>query len=150
MLVDANGEEADDVLVDVGLALQLGNRRGRRIDVESDVVRLAILGDAIGQVAKTPGLRPDDLPAIVFDDLGSVFRQRIDLGLGQVLTREENMLVERHAYSHCWPIVDVPQWHAPPAVVQKTLGHRPSLHPIEGAYGETGRKRQGRGRVGGG
>ena len=54
------------------------------------------------------------------------------------------MLVERHAYSHCWPIVDVPHWHAPPAVVQKTLGHRPSLHPIAGAYDETGRKRQGR------
>ena len=53
MLVDADGEEADDVLVDVGLALQLGNRRGRRIEIESDVVRLAILGDAIGQVAKT-------------------------------------------------------------------------------------------------
>ena len=121
MLVDADGEEADDVLVDVGLAFQLGDRRGRCIDIESDVVRLAVLGDAIGQVPKTPGLGPDDLPAIVFDDFGSVFRQRIDLGLGQILTREENMLVERHVLLlTCWPIVDVPQWHAPPAVVQKT------------------------------
>src|SRR5207237_739368 len=64
-----------------------------------------------------------DLPAIVFDDLGGVFRERIDLGLGQVLTREENMLVERHVSSSLfWPIADVPPWHAPPAVVLKSTG----------------------------
>src|SRR5690349_5615924 len=54
MLVDADGEEADDVLVDVRLALQLGDRGGRRVDVEGDVMRLAVLGDAIGQRTETP------------------------------------------------------------------------------------------------
>jgi hypothetical protein len=106
-------------------------------------VRLAVLGDAIGEVAKTPGLRPDDLPAIVFDDLGSVFRQRIDLGLSQILTREENMLIERHVLlltvgrSLTYPS------GTPLRLSSKKLGHKRSLHPIAGAYGETGRKRQG-------
>ena len=94
--------------------------RRRRIEVERDVMRLAVLGDAVGEGAQAPGLGLGDLPAIVGDDLGGVFRERIDLGLGQVLTREENMLVERHVSSSLfWPIADVPQWHAPPAVVKK-------------------------------
>jgi hypothetical protein len=57
---------------------------------------LAVLGDSIGKGAKAPGLGLHDLPAIVFDNFGGVFRERIDLSLGKVLTREENMLVERH------------------------------------------------------
>ena len=41
----------------------------------------------------------------------------------EVLTREENMLVERHAsLSLFWPIADLPQWQAPPAVVQNNRG----------------------------
>ena len=98
MLVDLDREEADHVLIDVRLALELGNRGRRRVDVERDVMRLAILGDPIGEGAKAPGLGLDDLPAIIFDDLGGVFRERIDLGLSQILTREENMLVERHVH----------------------------------------------------
>jgi len=96
VLVDADGEEADDVFVDVRLALQLGDRRRRPVNIQRNVVRLAVLRDPIGERTQTPGLRLGDLPAIVFDDLGGVFRERIDLGLSEVLTREENMLVERH------------------------------------------------------
>src|SRR5689334_7056561 len=96
MLVHADGEEADDVLVDVRLALELGDRGGRGIDVESDIVRLAVLRDAISEAAKAPVLGLGDLAAIVGDDFGGVLRERIDLGLSQILTREENMLVERH------------------------------------------------------
>ena len=70
---------------------------GGRIEIESDVMRLAVLGDPIGEAAQAPGLGPDDLPAIVVDDFGGIFRERIDLGLSQVLAREENMLVKRHA-----------------------------------------------------
>ena len=96
MGVDADGEEADDVLVDVRLALQLGNRGRRRIDVERDVMGLAVLGDAIGEGLQAPGLGLDDLSPIVGDDLGGVFGERIDLGLSQVLTRKEDMLLKRH------------------------------------------------------
>ena len=58
---------------------------------------LAVLGDPVGEGAEAPGLGLDDLPAVVGEDFGSVFRERVDLCLGKVLTREENMLVKRHA-----------------------------------------------------
>ena len=72
-------------------------RARRRLEIERDIMGLAVLGDPVGDVAKTPGLGPDDLAPIVLDDLGGGFRQRVDLGLGQVLTREKHMLVESHA-----------------------------------------------------
>jgi len=96
MLVHADGEEADHVLIDVRLAFELGNGRGGRIDVEHHEMRLAVLRDAVGEGLEAPGFGLDDLPAIVGENLGSVFRERIHLGLGQILTRKENMLVERH------------------------------------------------------
>jgi hypothetical protein len=43
MRVDADGEVADHVFVDLGLALQFGDDRGRRVEVERDIVRLAVL-----------------------------------------------------------------------------------------------------------
>src|SRR5689334_7777314 len=123
MLVDPDGEEPDHVLVDVRLALELGDRGRRSIEVESDVVRLAVLGDAVGEAAQAPGLGLYDLPAIVFDDLSGVFRERIDLGLGEVLTREENMLVERHAScSLSWPIADAAQCGRPSGCRSKITG----------------------------
>ena len=93
MLVDLQGHVADDVFVDLGLALELGDDRGRSLEVEQNVVRLAVLGDPIGNVAQTPGLGLHDLAAIVLDDLGSGFRKRVDLPLGKVLAREKHMLV---------------------------------------------------------
>ena len=69
-------------------------------------MRLAVLGDAVGEAAKAPGFGLDHRSAVIGDDLGRVFRERIDLGLGQVLTREENMLVKRHVILFCWPIAD--------------------------------------------
>ena len=96
VLVDADGEEADDVLVDVRLALELSDRGRRRVEVEHHIMRLAVLGDAVGEGFQAPGLGLDHLAAIVGDDLGCVFRERVDLGLGQVLTRQKDMLIERH------------------------------------------------------
>ena len=93
MLVDADGQEADDVFVDVGLALELGDGGRGRVDIEHHVMRLAVLGDAVSEAAQAPGFGLDHRAAIVGEDLGGVFRERIDLGLGEVLTREENMLV---------------------------------------------------------
>ena len=99
MRIDADGHVAQDVFVEAGLALEFGQRRGGGIDVEHDIMRLAVLGDAVSEAAQAPGFGLDHLATVVGDDLGRVFRQRIDLGLGQILTREENMLVKRHASS---------------------------------------------------
>ncbi len=121
MRVDADRHEAEDVFVEAGLALKLGHRRGRGIDVEHDVMRLAVLGDAVGEAAQAPCFSLDHRSAVVGDDLGGVFRERIDLGLSQILAREENMLVKRHvSCTYIWPIADVRTMrNAPPAVVQK-------------------------------
>src|SRR2546430_663056 len=43
MLIDFDGHIADHVLVDLGLALQLGDDRTRGVDLEHHVMRLAVL-----------------------------------------------------------------------------------------------------------
>ena len=140
MGVDADRHEADHVFVDAGLALQLGHRRRGRVDVEHDVMRLAVLGDAVGEAAQAPGFSLDHLAAVVGDNLGGVFRERIDLGLCQVLAREENMLVKRHVpCTYIWPIADARTVrNAPPAVVQKQAGRRDVPSPGWRAYGSEG------------
>ena len=86
-------------------------------------MRLAVLGDPVGEAAKAPGLGLDDRSAIVGEDLGGVFRERIDLGLGEVLTREENMLVKRHVvFSSVGRLLTPHRADAPPAVVSKQYG----------------------------
>ena len=55
-------------------------------------MRLAVLGDLVGEGLEAPALGLHDLSAIVAEYLGSVFRECIHLGLGQVLTRKENMV----------------------------------------------------------
>src|SRR4051812_35209827 len=70
MRVDAQGHVADDVLVDLGLALELGDGRGRRFEIEHHIMGLAVLGDPVGERAEAPGLGLGDLAAIILDDLG--------------------------------------------------------------------------------
>ena len=79
-----HGHDHDLVARDSDL-LELGKRRSRGIDVEHDIMRLAVLGDPVGKAAEAPGFGLDDLSAIVLDDFGGIFRERIDLGLSQVL-----------------------------------------------------------------
>lgn len=119
MLVNLDGDIADHVFVDVGLAFQFGDNIARSVNVQHHIMRLAVLGDFVSKLAKTPGFGLGDLALIVFNDFGGGFRQRIDLGLGQILTREKYMLVKRHGvYFLRWPIAGIPP-HAdtPPAVV---------------------------------
>src|SRR4029450_13188959 len=72
-------------------------------------MRLAVLGDAVGEAAQAPGFSLDHLAAVVGDDLGGVFRERIDLGLSQILAREENMSAKRHVpCPYVCPIVYAP------------------------------------------
>ena len=73
---------------------------------------LAVLGDAIGQRAQAPIFAACNL-ALAFDkNLGEAFRQRLNLRSGQVLTRQEDMLVKRH-FSLLVPIVDGAQCPRP-------------------------------------
>ena len=86
-------------------------------------MRLAVLGDPVGEAAKPPGLGLDDLAAIVGQDFGGVFGKRVDLGLGEVLTREENMLVQSHVIVlFVGRLLTPHRADAPPAVVSKATG----------------------------
>ena len=97
MLVNAHGHIADDIFVDLRLALELGDAIARSIEVEQHEMRLAVALDLVGQALEAPGLGLGDLALVGFDNLGSCGSQRIDLRLAQILARQEDMLVKRHA-----------------------------------------------------
>src|SRR5262249_17814868 len=105
-LLDANAQITDHVFADPLLALNLGDRRRRRVDVEQHEMRLAILVDAVGEGAHAPGFGLGDLAAQLLDDAGHLRGQFLDLLGARVLAREKNMLVKRHG---C-PFLDVLAW----------------------------------------
>src|SRR3954469_10986680 len=78
-LIDANGEIAQHVFVDALLALDLGQRRGRRIDVEQREMRLAVLADPEVERLHPPVFVLRDLAAETFDDGGELLGQVFDL-----------------------------------------------------------------------
>ena len=96
MLVDADGEEADDVFVEALLPLDLGDRGGRRIDVEEREVRLAVLLDAVGEGLQAPRLDLGDLAAGALDDALELLDKRLDLLGRHILSRHEYVFVQRH------------------------------------------------------
>src|SRR5207253_3492000 len=96
VFLDADAEIADHVFADALLALDLGDRRGRRLDVEQHEVRLAVLVHAVGEGAHAPVLGLADLAAGLFDNAGHLGRQFFHLLGARVLTREKDMLIKRH------------------------------------------------------
>src|SRR3546814_15623062 len=66
---------------------------------------LAVLLDLVGELLEAPGFGLVNLAFEFADDVGDGFRQRVDLSLAQVLTRDKDMLVTRHdALPSIWPI----------------------------------------------
>src|SRR3546814_10173058 len=57
---------------------------------------LAVLLDLVGELRQAPGFGLVNLALKLADDVGDGFRQRVDLSLAQVLTRDKHMLVKRH------------------------------------------------------
>src|SRR6185369_13416220 len=103
VFLDADAEIADHVFADALLALDLGDRRRRRLDVEQHEVRLAVLVHTVGEGAHAPVLGLNDLAARLLDDAGHLGRQFFHLLGARVLTREEDMLIKRHGCPFlCW------------------------------------------------
>ncbi|CAD5257616.1 conserved hypothetical protein [Bosea sp. 62] len=98
-LLDADGHEAQHVLVDAHLALHLGDGRRGSVDVQERVVRLAVLLDAIAQRLHTPVLDLGDGTAIRLDDALELLDKGLDLLRADILPREQNVLVQ----CHDWP-----------------------------------------------
>src|SRR3546814_16916518 len=68
---------------------------------------LAVLLDLVGELRQAPGFGLVNLALKLADDIGDGFRQRVDLSLAQVLTRDKDMLVKRHgSRPSIWPIAD--------------------------------------------
>ena len=66
---------------------------------------LAVAVNLVSERLKAPSFSLGHLAFVLFDDFGRRGRQRIDLSLAQVLTREEDMLIESHLASfHSMPI----------------------------------------------
>src|SRR5579872_2346108 len=101
-LFDADGEIADHIFTDPLLALDLGNRGRRRIDIEQHEMRLAVLVHAIGERTHPPVLGLGDLAAGLLDDASHLGGQFFYLLGARVLTREKNMLVKRHGCPFQW------------------------------------------------
>jgi len=104
---DGDGHVTKNVFVDLRLALEFSNNVAGSFEGEHHIMRLAVLGDLVGQGAKTPGFGLGDLATIFFDDVGSCRRKRINLGLSQILTRKEYVLVKSHNACLSWPIAAV-------------------------------------------
>ncbi len=97
--LDLDGEKAEHLGGQAHAPLHLGHGRRRRIDVEQREVRLAALLDLVGEAFDAPVLALGDLAATLLDEIGEFFGECLDLGVGDVLAREEHMLVESHADS---------------------------------------------------
>lgn len=79
MRVDAQRHITDYVLVDLGLAFELDHDVTWSVEFQHNVMGLAVLCDTVCQRAQAPRLGLDNFAAIIFDDLGCSFCERVDL-----------------------------------------------------------------------
>src|SRR6185312_13765517 len=84
-LVDPHGQVAQHVLVDPHRALELGDRRRGRVDVEEHVVALAVFVHAVGEISEAPIFALLDLAPLIRDQLGKLVGERFGLGAGDIL-----------------------------------------------------------------
>ena len=93
---DADGEIAQNIFVEAFLALDLVERRRRRIDVKQRHVRFAVLANAIGEGLQAPIFVLGDLATHLPDHSGQLRGQFLDLLRAQVLAREVDVFIQRH------------------------------------------------------
>ena len=96
MLLDADGEETQNVLVEALLPFDLGQGCRRGIDIHEREMRLAILAHPKGEGLDAPILGLGDRSSHLINDALELRRQFFDLLRADVLARDINMLVERH------------------------------------------------------
>src|SRR5947209_11506377 len=111
VLVNAHRQMPQHVFGEALLPLDLGHRRGRRIELEQREVRLAVLADAEGEGLDAPifGVA-DELAAEAFDDAFEVGRHLLHLLCAEVLARQIDVFV---------------QWHGMPFPCYRSSGAKP-------------------------
>ncbi len=92
-LIDADGHEAQHVLVQAELALHLG--QGGRLDVEAEqqVMALPVLLDPVGQAAQPPVFALAHGGAVGFDLGDHGIRQSVDLLLRDLASSYDDAFV---------------------------------------------------------
>ena len=78
-------------------AFHFVNGRCRGIGLQKGVVALAVLVDLVGHRLDAPVFLVRDGAPIVGEDGTEMVHQTFGLRVGQILTRNENMLVKRHS-----------------------------------------------------
>ena len=99
MLVDADGHDAHHVVMDAHQTLHFGDGGGGAVRLQESVVALAVLVDLVGHRTKTPVFVTDDVAAVVFQNLREMLDQTFGLRVGDILTRNKDVLVESHVVS---------------------------------------------------
>ena len=95
-IVDAHGQEPEDVGGNPHLALHLGDSLVRCLDVEKRVVRAAVFLDLVSGGLQTPIFGLTDLAAKLFDDGFIGVHKPCNLLRRDILARKEGMLIAWH------------------------------------------------------
>jgi len=93
VLLDADGEVAQDVFVETLLALDFVEGRRRSVDVEQRHVRFAVLADAVVEGLHPPIFGLGDLAAGLGDDGRELGGQFLDLLRREILARKIDVFV---------------------------------------------------------
>src|SRR5262245_965978 len=96
VLVDAHGEEADDVGREPHLTFEFVHGVVRSFDVHQRVMRFAVLLDAERERLQAPIFGLADRSAAPLEEGAKVLQQGLDLLGGNILPRQKYVLVERH------------------------------------------------------
>src|SRR5581483_8715776 len=130
VLLDPDGQVAQDLFIEPLQPLDLIDRRRWRVDVHQGEMRLAVLAQAVGERFDAPRFSLGDGAAEALDDALELRGQFLDLLRAGVLARKIDVFVERHGCpflkSH-----SAPRRHAPRAL-------RERLECSDG--GDTGRR----------
>ena len=96
MVFHANREIAQHILIQSLLALDFSEGARRGIDIEQGKMRLSILVQPIRERFETPLLGFCDLPSHLLDHAFELSREFLDLLRAGVLSRQEDVFIERH------------------------------------------------------
>lgn len=101
MRVHAHGQNAHHVLVQRHQTLHLLHGGGGCVGAQIGVMPLAVLVDLVGHRLEAPVFELRHGPAIVGQNLGEMLDQAFGLRGGQILPRDEGMLVQSHGFTIC-------------------------------------------------
>ena len=93
MLIDLDGQNTHHVVMQAHQAFHFLHGGRRSVRTQEGIVTLAVFVDLVGHRFDAPVLAVDELAVVVREDGAKVFDEAFCLRVGQVLTRNHNMLI---------------------------------------------------------